>query len=161
MMKLARCFLLLALTLLLAACGAPTRHVFPPDLSVQQLRVTPNGGWILDIRINNYSYDASVRFVRMAATLTVGSDEAGRIDAPIGITIAPSSADVFQTTLAPSTAATKALAALEAKGSGGSLAYKLAGDVNVSDEDGKSPRSFPINHHDYLSPVPGVAHTYR
>ena len=59
-----------------------------------------------------------------------------------------------------------ALVAVVAKGSAGSLAYAVSGTVHCLPDladrpDDKNPRDFPFQHRDYLSPVPGIAHTFR
>lgn len=154
-----RLALLLPLALLLSACG-PTRHVFPPDAAIQQLQLTPAGQWQISVRINNYSYDTEVHFLRLDASLTVGTDVAGSLAAPLKLTIAARSADVTELQLTPTAAAAKALAALGNNGSR-SLAYHLKGTITVGDDKGGGRREFPLDHNDYLSPVPGVPGTYR
>lgn len=154
-----RLALLLPLLLLLAACG-PVRHVFPPDVGIQQLRGGDDGRWTLTLRLNNTSYDTAVRFQHLDATLTLGGETAGRVDARVGIDVAARSADVFDVTLQPGAAARAALAALGNDG-GRSLRYALAGTVTVSDEHGGKEQRFTFDHDDALSPVPGIPDTYR
>jgi hypothetical protein len=153
-----RLLALLSVALLLAACG-PTKHVFPPGLSIQQLRVGADGQWTVTVRMNNYSYDSAVRFDHLHATFKLGDDDAGTLDAAVAIDVAERSADVTDVRLTPSSAAQKALAALGDDGSR-NIAYSLKGTVQVTPED-KSQRDFPVDHHDWLSPVPGVPGTYR
>ena len=54
-----------------------------------------------------------------------------------------------------------ALAASASKGSAGALAYRLSGSATAQPEQEKAPRNFDFNGTDWLSPVPGIAHTWR
>ena len=74
--------------------------------------------------------------------------------------------DVTTLDVLPTPAMGNALAAVAAKGSAGSLAYAVSGTVHCLPDladrpDDKNPRDFPFQHRDYLSPVPGIAHTFR
>ncbi|HET6631326.1 MAG TPA: LEA type 2 family protein [Rhodanobacteraceae bacterium] len=152
--------LLMMAAVLLAGCG-PTHHVFPPDLSVQQLHVDSDGHWQLTLRLRNYSYDASVHWDHVQVDLTVGAAGAGTIDAGPDIDIAEQSADVVHTTLDPPAAARQALAVTNQPGTTThSIAYTLKGTLEVTGEGG-GRQSFPVDRQGWLSPVPGLSGTWR
>ncbi len=149
-----RVLLLLAGVLLLAAC-APTRPVFPPAASVQEIRALPDGRWRVILRLQNYAL-RSLRFSAVDLALTVGAQPAGRLQKPIDLDIAETSSDVVELTLVPGASARAALAADRS----GNIAYSLAGSVQAGPTAGDQ-RRFRIAHHGYLSPVPGLPGAWR
>lgn len=144
-------------SLLLPGCG-PTHHVFPPQISVQQARVNADGQWQVTLRMQNYSYDAAVHFDHIHATLSINDVVAATFDVRPDLDVAEQSADVAQVTFRPNAAARTAL---NASSSAQSIAYALKGKVQVTGQDDRHPSEFPIDYHGWLSPVPGVANTYR
>lgn len=156
-MSCVRLLWMLGLSLLLLACsGGKTKHVFPPDASVQQLRVADNGEWLLTLRLHNYSFEAKIRFDRIDAKLEVDGTPAGDIASVIDVEVPGLSADVVEVALTPSPAAVQALASGETH----AVSYKLVGSVQATAED-KGSREYPIEHEGWLSPVPGIPGTYR
>ncbi|HEX7340407.1 MAG TPA: hypothetical protein VF271_10810 [Rhodanobacteraceae bacterium] len=146
---------------LLAGCSSqPSHSMFPPTLGVQQLRVTPDGHWHMRMRILNNSY-GSMDFRRLQLTMTINGKPAAHIDTRFKLDIAPLSADLTNVDIAPSQAASKALAAIADEGSSGNLAYTLTGTATAIPEGEKKLRQFKVKSRDWLSPVPGVANTYR
>ena len=148
------CLALLSLT----ACG-PVRHVFPPGANIEQLRTPVDGPWTVTLRLHNYSYDAGVRFDHVKLSITLAGEPAGSLDVDVNIDVAERSSDVIELPLTPDPAARQAMAALVADTSQ-RLPYVLQGTVQISNE-GKNASSFPIDHKDWLSPAPGLAHVYR
>lgn len=144
-------------TALLAGCG-PTHHVFPPQVSVQQVGVDADGQWNVTLRMQNYSYDAAVHFDHIHATLSVNGVPAATFDIDPDLDVAERSADVTEVTVQPDAAAHKALTASSRDQS---ATYALKGKVQVTGEDSSRQRDFPVDHHGWLSPVPGIANTYR
>lgn len=144
----------------LAGCGPPRKSMFPPTVSVQQLRVTPDGHWRMHVRILNNSY-GSMDFRRLTLTMSVNNQPAAQIDTRFDLAIPPLSADVTQVDVTPSANAATALAAIADKGSAGSVAYSLTGTAIAIPEHDDSPREYPVESHDWLSAIPGIAHTYR
>ena len=74
--------------------------------------------------------------------------------------------DVIAVDVLPTPAMSGALAAVAAKGSAGSLAYAIGGTIHAQPDlsdhpDKKNPQDFPFQHSDFLSPVPGIANTFR
>lgn len=152
---------LIALTLLgaalLAGCG-PTHHVFPPQISVQQVQIDADGQWNLTVRMQNYSYDASVHFDHIHVTLDINDLPAATFNIQPDLDVAEQSADVAHVTIRPDAAAQ---AALSAAARAQSTSYTLKGKVQVTGEDSRRQREFPVDYHGWLSPVPGIANTYR
>lgn len=160
MKRLLRCLVLVALAAGLAACGPPRKSVFPPTLSVQQLQVLPNGLWHLTLRIQNNSY-GGMDFKSLDGQLQVAALIPVRLHATFERDIPAFAGDTLPLDVLPTPEMAKALAAVEAKGSAGSLAYRISGRTSAKPEQEKQPRDFDFNGHDWLSPVPGIAHTFR
>jgi hypothetical protein len=147
-MTLHRSLVALAAMLALAACGGgPVKRVSPPTASVQELSVQPDGRWKLLVRVQNFS-NVAMTFDRLEASLSIGGNEVGKLSLPIGLDVAPASADVLETTLAPT-----AGAHLDAK----DFAYELKGRITSSEPKG----DFTFERASRLSPVPGLPNTWR
>ena len=149
----------------LAACGPQRQSVFPPTLSIQQMRLQPDGTWELTLRFQNNSY-TGMDYQSLEGQLQVAQGIPVRLHAKFDLDVPSFAADVIQVSVLPTTEMSKALQAVSAKGSAGSLAYTIRGIVhcmpNLEDHpDNKNPRDFPFKHDDFLSPVPGIANTYR
>ncbi len=160
MKRLLRCLALLALAAGLAACGQPRKSVFPPTLSVQQLEVRPDGMWHLTVRIQNNSY-GGMDFKSLDGQLQIAELIPLRLHATFERDIPAFAGDVLPLDVLPTPEMAKALAAAAAKGSAGALGYRISGSTLARPEQEKQPRSFDFNSHDWLSPVPGIAHTFR
>ena len=147
------CWPVAILMLVLTGCaGGPTRNIFPPRASIQQLAVQAGGNWKLQLRLQNYS-NVSTTFSTVDAKIEIAGNAAGSVSASPAIRIGPESADVVEVSLKPSPAAAQAVASLRA----GNLRYKLAGRIVTSD---------PQGDHDYtfegvLSPVAGLVGVLR
>ncbi len=164
-MRLIRCFALIALSACLAACGPQRKSVFPPSLTVQQVQLLPNGAWRLTVRIQNNSY-GGVDFQSIEGSLQVANATPVRLHAAFHRDIPSFASDVVTVDVLPTPAMTSALAAVAAKGSSGSLAYAIGGTIRAQPDladhpDKKNPQDFPFQHSDFLSPVPGIANTFR
>lgn len=137
----------LALTCILAACGGgPVKRVHPSTASIQQLTVQPDGRWKLDVRIQNFS-TMSMRYSALNASVIVAGTDVGEIAITPNMDIVGNGGDVVEATLKPS-------AKLPASGD---FAYTLKGRIETSEPK----ESFPFERSSRLSPVPGVANTYR
>lgn len=150
-------WLMLAATVLLAACGPVRKSVFPPLVTVQQLHVDAHGQWHMQLRIQNNSYQG-VKFTGAQLDMKVHDTPAGRIDTSLDLDIPALSVDIADVRLTPSTAAAKQLA-----DGGDSVPYRLAGTVSGVPDQETKPRSFKVDsgHLHSLSPTPGVANTWR
>jgi hypothetical protein len=155
MRRLSRLFVLFALSVLLAACGGgPHREINPPRASVQEIAVLANGQWRVSVRLQNFS-NVATTFAEIDAALTVGGQDAGRVQLQPALTVGPSSAEVVTLTLAPPAGAKTAVAT--ALGAGRSVRYHLDGRIATSEPRGKHP----FEYDSALSPVPGLAGVLR
>ncbi|WP_300614688.1 hypothetical protein [Dokdonella sp.] len=146
-MKLSAPLVALAFGALLTACASgPAKRVHPPTASIQQLSVRPDGSWQLDVRIQNFS-TLPMHYSGLKATLDVAGTEVGEVDFNPNVDIIANGAEVVPLTL-------KASAKLPASGD---FAYTLKGHIETSEPKG----SFPFERSSRLSPVPGIADTYR
>ncbi|MEO8747051.1 MAG: hypothetical protein ABI379_05290 [Rhodanobacter sp.] len=160
MQRLLQCLLVLLLGSALMACGPPRKSVFPPHVTIQQLVVMPDGQWQLTLRIQNNSYD-EMDFNALSGQLQVGNQVPVLVRAAFNRAIPELAGDVITLEVAPTAAMSQALEAAGAKGSSGSLEYQLSGSVTATPEQTKKTRDFEFKGTDWLSPVPGIAHTYR
>lgn len=159
-MRLLRWIAPLSLALLLIACGPPRKSVFPPTLSIQQLVLQPGGAWRLTVRIQNNSYDA-MDFTSLDAQLAMAGSVPVRVHGNFGRDIPALAGDIVRLDVLPTPAMSQALASSAAKGSAGALPYTLSGRVRARPEQDDAPREFDFAGRDWLSPVPGIANTWR
>ena len=68
----------IAAACVLAACGGSIHPINPPNASVQQLDVLPDGRWKLLIRLENFS-DKTVHYATLKAALTISGYAAADI----------------------------------------------------------------------------------
>lgn len=150
--------LLALLCVLLTACSSgPVRRVSEPAASIQQLSVNADGGWSVELRLQNYS-SIPMRFEAISFKVLLDGHPAGTLAGNAGISIGPESADVATFSLAPATEARVAIATALADRR--SVPYLLEGSLQVIPED-KGGRSFDIKRSSALSPVPGLAGVLR
>jgi len=69
--------------------------------------------------------------------------------------------DVTTLTILPTAPMSKALQAVSARGSAGSLGYRISGSASAKPEQEKQARDFDFSGSDSLSPTPGIPNTYR
>jgi len=142
-----RLFCTAAAALLLAACsGGPERKVHPSTASIQQLAVQPDGRWKVTLRIQNFS-TFPMHYSRVEAKLAIDGKDAGTLQATPDIDIVGDSGDVVEATLAP---------ALKLP-SGRDFGYTLKGTIETSEPQ----EHFEFDRASRLSPVPGIADTWR
>lgn len=144
--------------LLLAACGSgQVRRVSEPAVNIQQLTVHADGGWSVDLRIDNFS-SVPMRFDRVTLAMTVGGQSAGTLQGQPALTIGPEAADVATLTLSPSPASRIVIA--DALARGGSVNYALDGTVDAVPEKGAS-HAYKVKRSNALGPVPGLPGVMR
>lgn len=138
---------LLVLAAALAACSSgPVKRIHPSTASIQELAVQPDGQWKLKLRIQNFS-TVPMHYGELEATLLVAGTDVGEIRIAPDIDIIGNSADVVDASL-------KVSAKLPESGD---VAYTLKGRIRTSE-----PKAdFPFERSSRLSPVPGVANTWR
>lgn len=154
MIRLSRVALLFTACALLASCGVPTHPINPPNASIQQLDVLPDGRWKLQIRLENFS-DKTVHYATLKATLRVSGLAAADIALKPDMDIPGQNADIVETTLTASADAQKAFLVDVKEPSG--AAYELKGTINIPVAD----KDFKFEHKSRLSPVPGIPDQYR
>lgn len=146
-----------ALTIALAAlagCGPPTHPINPPNASVQQLDVLPDGRWKIQIRLENFS-DKTVHYAALKADLRVGGVAAANIDLNADMDIPGQNADIVETTLTPGADARKAFEDDIKQPSG--APYEIKGTITIP----AAGKDFKFEQKSRLSPVPGIANEYR
>lgn len=154
MMNPLRHILLAAALAALAACGMPTHPINPPNASIQQLDVLADGRWKIQLRLENFS-DQTVHYAAFKASLRVGGEAAAEIELNPDLDIPGENADIVETTLVPGADARKAFAA--DIGKPGGAGYELKGTIEIP----AAGKSFKFEHKSRLSPIPGVANSYR
>src|ERR1700759_2486223 len=134
---------IVAASVVLASCGTGPRHpINPPNASIQQLDVLPDGRWKIQLRLENFS-DKTVHYTNVKASLNADMDVPGE------------NADTMDTTFTPAPDAAKAFAS-DVKLPGGA-SYELKGTITIPAAD----KDFKFEHKSRLSPVPGIANQYR
>lgn len=160
MRLLQRVMPILLLSLLMTACGPAKKSVFPPTLSIQQLKVQADGRWQLTLRIQNNSY-GEMDFTSLEGQLQIAEQVPVRLHATFKRDIPALAGDVLPLEILPTAAMSKALQAIAGKGSAGSLGYRISGTASAKPEQEKQSRDFDFSGNDWLSPVPGIPDTYR
>ncbi|WP_233841181.1 hypothetical protein [Dyella sp. 2HG41-7] len=156
---------LVAFATLLSACGPQRQSVFPPTITIQQMRVQPDGAWQLTVRFQNNSY-TGMNYQSIEGQMDIAQGIPVRVHAAFDLDVPSFAGDVVQVEVLPTPAMSQALQAIAGKGSAGQLPYTLRGVVhcapNLEDHpDNKNPRDFPFTSNSFLSPVPGVPNTFR
>jgi len=154
MTRLLRPVFALTVLALLAACGGPTHPINPPNASIQQIDVLPDGRWKVQIRLENFS-DKTVHYAMLKASLRVGGVDAAEIALNPDMDVPGQNADIVETTFAASADAQKAFPT-DAKGPGGAP-YELKGTINIP----AAGKDIKFEHKSRLSPVPGIANEYH
>ena len=144
---------ILMLTLAGCASGPPVR-VFPPQATVQELRVQPDGQVVATLRVQNFS-TVPMTFSRLLATLTLADHEAARIDIDPSITVGPGSNELVRHVFVPP-AGVKA--AIDAAFAGNrSVRYRIEG--RLASRDPGTDDAF--DYSSALDPVPGLPGVLR
>ncbi len=160
MKRLLQGFLLVALSAGLIACGPARKSVYPPNVTIQQLSVLPNGQWQLTVRIQNNSY-GEMDFTSIESRLQIAQLVPVRLHATFERDIPALNGDVIKIEILPTAEMTQMEQAVAAKGRGGTLAYRISGNATAKPEQEDKPRSFDFDGNAWISPVPGIAHTWR
>lgn len=143
----------------LSACASgPPRRISEPTASIQQLTVRADGGWSVDLRLQNYS-SIPMRFESVGLTLKVEDETAGILQHQPRLSVGPESADVVTIALTPSSTARILLA--DALASGRGVDYALEGTIDAAPEDRGNARNYEIERDSALNPVPGLPGVLR
>ena len=147
--------ILLVLVALLAGCaGGPPKRVYPPQASLQELRVQEDGQWVAQVRLQNFS-TVPMRFSRLDATLSINGQEATRISLDPAMTVGPGSIEVLRHVFTP--AAGPRAAVSEAFANRRAVRYELTGRLASSDPGTDDA----ITYQSALDPVPGLPGVLR
>ena len=145
---------LLMLTLAACASGGPPVRVFPPQATVQELRMQPDGQAVATLRVQNFS-TVPMTFSRLQATLTLADREATKIDIDPAVTVGPGSNELVRHVFVPPAEVKSAIDAAFAGNR--SVRYRLQGRL-ASSEPGSDD---PIDYSSALDPVPGLPGVLR
>lgn len=152
-------FLALPLAALLAACsGGPVRRISQPAASIQQLTVQADGGWSVDLRLQNYS-SIPMRFDAVTLELTVGGQPAGTLQHRPDLEIGPETADVIAVAMEPAANARMLLA--DALAAGRRVDYGFEGSIEAAPADKGAARTWKVKRSSALSPAPGLPGVLR
>ena len=145
---------LLLLALVAGCASGPPKRVFPPQASLQEVRVQPDGQWVAQVRIQNFS-TVPMRFSRLEATLTVNGQEASRISIDPGLSVGPGSNELVQHAFTP--AAGPRAAVDQALANRRAVRYQLTGRIASSEP----ATDHPFEYQSALDPVPGLTGILR
>jgi hypothetical protein len=141
------------------ACGGGgvKQRLFPPEASIQELTIQPDGSWKLKVRVQNFS-NVAMTVARVQAELRIATSSAGQIVLTPDVAVPPEAAEVFETTLRPQTSAAYAVLSATSKRQGGQVSYTLAGRIDSSAPD---ERRDEFEFSSRLSTVPGLERVLR
>ncbi|PIQ38516.1 MAG: hypothetical protein COW59_01395 [Lysobacterales bacterium CG17_big_fil_post_rev_8_21_14_2_50_64_11] len=142
--------------LLLTACGGggEVRRIYPPQATIQQLTLLADGGWSLNVRIENFS-NVSARIDAIDLKMQIDGIAATTIAITPQRQVSANSVEIFSLDLQPAPAALAAAALAQTDHRG--LRYRLDGHITTSDPDDRYPTEFES----VLSPVPGLDGVFR
>ena len=154
MRKLHAALALMLLALLAGCASGPPKRVFPPQATVQEVRVQPDGKWAVQIRLQNFS-TVPMRFSRLEATLAVNGEQATRISIDPGLSVGPGSNELVQHVFTP--AAGPKAAVDQALANRRAVRYQLTGRIASSEP----ATDHPFDYQSALDPVPGLTGILR
>jgi hypothetical protein len=143
--------------LLIACSSGPVKRVSPPQASLSQLTVKPDGQWQLDLRLQNFSTMA-MRFESVQLELRSGDELIANLEARPALVVGAESGDVYALSVQPN--AHGRLLAASALADARSLPYQLSGKLDAAPEQGRS-RQYPISFRSTLHPAPGLPGVLR
>ena len=150
-----RTLAVLLLMLLLAACASgPPVRVYPPQASLQELRVQPDGTYVAMLRVQNFS-TVPMTFSRLTATLTLADHEATRFDFDPTLTVGPGSNELVRHEFVPPAEVKRAVDAAFAASR--SVRYRIEGRLASSDPGSDDAYEYASA----LDPVPGLPGVLR
>jgi len=150
-------FLLPILTLLACSNAGPVRRVFAPTASIQQLTVSHDGHWQVQLRLRNYS-TVAMQFERIELALDLDQQASIRLEATPQLLVGADSAEIFIVDLHPESADRLLLADILA--SKRALPYTLQGHITATPKGGK-PNRFEFENRSHLNSVPGLPGVLR
>jgi len=151
---------LVAAAALLAACSrsGSVRRISEPTASIQQLTVSADGNWSVELRLQNFS-SIPMRFATVSFDIHIDEHAAGLLRASPALTIGPESADTITVPMQPSADVRLLLADALAAQRG--IRYRLQGTIEASPHERNKPHSYDVRHASMLSQVPGLTGVLR
>jgi len=147
-------WLLLVVLALTACAGGTPRRIFPPEASVQELRVAADGQWTALLRLRNYS-TVAMRYASIDAELDFATTGPIKIALTPDIEVPPGTVEILEVALSPNAAAREAVAS--ALAGGPAVRYQLRGEVRSSEPRGR----FDFDYSSAIGAVPGLANVLR
>ncbi|MBD8527382.1 hypothetical protein [Pseudomarimonas arenosa] len=149
-----RLFAALLMILSLAACaGGPPKRVFPPEVSLQELRVEGDQ-WLAVIRLNSFS-DLPMTLNRLEGQISLADGPAMPILLSSEVSVSARSVELLEWRFRPSAEWRAVLdSTMESRRS---LKYSLNGSVRFSEPK----REFDFEYSSALAPVPGLPGVLR
>ena len=139
-------FVLMAIT---SGCaGGPPKRVFPPELSLQELR-TEGEQWVAVFRLNSFS-DVPMTLQRFDLQFALGEQSAQAVALESALTVSARSVELLDWRFTPNDAWRAEVAS--AVSLRRSLKYQLDGEIRFSEPS----RRFDIEYSSALGPVPGL-----
>lgn len=154
MRKLSALLSLLLIALLTACSSGPPVRVFPPQASVQELRVQEDGQWVANVRLQNFS-TVPMRFSRLQATLSIAGQEATRIDIDPDMSVGPGSNELVRHVFTPAAGARAAVS--DAFANNRAVRYQLTGRIASAEHETDDD----FDYSSALNPVPGLTGVLR
>ncbi len=153
-MRLCQVFLLFCVLALAGCASGPPKRVFPPQVRVQELSVPAQGGWSLQLRVQNFS-TVPITYDRIDLELRLDGRSVGKLALTPDLTVGPGSAEILDPSLSPSSEAATAIAARLK--TGGAVRYQIIGSIHSADPR----RDYPIDYESALNPAPGLTGVLR
>lgn len=153
-MQSVRFALLLLVLTLLGCAGGPPRRVFPPELSLHEMRLDADGRWVAQLRIRSFS-TVSMQLSQIDGKLGFADATPHDFNLRPQINIAAGSVELIDLVLQLSANERALIDGLA--GGRGSLKYSLSGQLHSSDPK----RDFEFEYSSALSPAPGLINVLR
>jgi hypothetical protein len=145
----------LALLLLLVGCASgPVIRYFPPQASIKELKLQPDGQWQAQIRIQNFSTGA-MDFSEIRLKIQIQDGSWAELQGPESLNIGASNAELISVIVPFSPETVKTIRERQDKSQ--PLRYRLEGSLRSRDPG----RTYPLNYDGRLNPAPGLAGVYR
>lgn len=145
----------LALLLLLSACASgPTIRYFPPQASLKELKQQPDGQWLAQVRVQNFSTGA-MDFSEIHLKIQIQDGSWAELSGPASLNIGASNAEVLSLSVPFSTDTLQAIRDRQEKTQ--PLRYRLEGSLRSRDPS----RTYPLTYDGRLNPAPGLSGVYR
>jgi len=154
MRKLSALLPLLLIALLAACSSGPPVRIFPPQASVQELRVQEDGQWVASVRLQNFS-TVPMRFSRLQATLSIAGQEATRIDIDPAMSVGPGSNEILRHVFTPTPGARATVS--DAFANKRAVRYQLTGSIASAEHETDDD----FDYSSALNPVPGLTGVLR